>query len=239
MLDNGAFTIWRKAGNPTDWNGYYWSGSSRGSTTSRHGRDPRRHRRRRGRERRLVASGRSDPTAARPSGTCTSRSTASAARNAGRVCFGSSGAVRATSAPAWQRRMAEAIDVACRHADGVPVRSHAARPRARRRPLPVRLGRQHERSSQPRRQGVTCPACFHDECATLGIHIHYTATVEQDGCADSDEVAIIPVPTADGGYYVWRARGGEGSASTRAQALRDGRAHLVALGDQNQTDGGT
>jgi hypothetical protein len=83
--------------------------------------------------------------------------------------------------------------------------------------------------------GVTCPACFHDECATLGIHIHYTATVEQDGCADSDEVAIIPVPTADGGYYVWRARGGEGSASTRAQALRDGRAHLVALGDQDQS----
>lgn len=25
--------------------------------------------------------------------------------------------------------------------------------------------------------GVTCPACFHDQCRERGIHIHYTATV--------------------------------------------------------------
>jgi hypothetical protein len=27
--------------------------------------------------------------------------------------------------------------------------------------------------------GVTCPACFHDQCGARGIHIYYVATVDE------------------------------------------------------------
>jgi hypothetical protein len=45
----------------------------------------------------------------------------------------------------------------------------------------------------------------------------------------SDVVVIHPVPTADGGYYVWEAAGERGLASTRDAALHDGHAYLMEV----------
>jgi hypothetical protein len=53
----------------------------------------------------------------------------------------------------------------------------------------------------------------------------------------SGKVEVIPVPTADGGYYVWRAAGEEGIAGTRDRAMAYGLAYLHAVEAREQRHG--
>jgi hypothetical protein len=56
-------------------------------------------------------------------------------------------------------------------------------------------------------------------------------------CAHCRCVGLIPVPTADGGYYVWQAAGERGSGATYDQAFQDGCRYLASLGDIKGAEG--
>jgi hypothetical protein len=150
MLDNGAFTLWR-TGRPTNWPAYYrwcerwleyrttWAvipdvidGTEREN------------------DRLLAAWPFRDRGA--PVWHLHERldRLVRLAQEWPRVCLGSSGSYRSVGGPPWRQAHGRSDGPPLPGRAGARMAAHAPRHEARRRPVPVRLGRQHERRAQPR-----------------------------------------------------------------------------------------